>query len=512
MEDLGPHVGRRKLMFRFLMCKCVDLFFSMKTQNLIITLLLFCSAISFAQQKKIDSVLHHLKTEKRDTAIISNYLFLADAYFYRNNDSAMHFVMKAKALAEKIKDKKLLGAVYNELGGQKYGLGQYAEALKYQLTSLELNKEAGNKVGLAKNYNMIGTIYWAQGDYPRAMKNYLSSLKICEEDKNEFGIADANFGIGLIADEQKDFSKALKYYNAALLVYERTGNKDFVALVNNNIGGIYYAQENYPNALKSFQKALDLLLELGKLKGVANGYNNIAIIYEEEGKYDEAIKNYNEALKIKTEIGDKKGVINTSVNLAGLFIKLRRPAEAKKHVESAMAMSKEIGSLDDMKSSYYASVNLDTALGNYKAAYHHHVMYIQLRDSLYSEENTKKTIESQMQYEFDKKQVADSLRADEERKINAIKFEKEKQERYYLYGGLILVLVFTGFVFNRFKVSQKQKRIIEMKEIETNAQKLLLEEKQKEIIDSINYAKRIQQSQLPTERYISRNLDRLKKN
>ena len=40
-------------------------------------------------------------------------------------------------------------------------------------------------------------------------------------------------------------------------------------------------------------------------------------------------------------------------------------------------------------------------------------------------------------------------------------------------------------------------------------QKLLIEEKQKEVIDSINYAKRIQQSQLPTEKYIGRVLSRI---
>ena len=42
-------------------------------------------------------------------------------------------------------------------------------------------------------------------------------------------------------------------------------------------------------------------------------------------------------------------------------------------------------------------------------------------------------------------------------------------------------------------------------------QKQEVEEKQKEIIDSINYAKRIQQSQLPTEKYINKSIKRLKK-
>jgi hypothetical protein len=48
-----------------------------------------------------------------------------------------------------------------------------------------------------------------------------------------------------------------------------------------------------------------------------------------------------------------------------------------------------------------------------------------------------------------------------------------------------------------------QKKIVE-------EQKRLVDEKQKEVLDSIRYAKRIQQSLMPTETYISRNIRKLK--
>jgi hypothetical protein len=59
-------------------------------------------------------------------------------------------------------------------------------------------------------------------------------------------------------------------------------------------------------------------------------------------------------------------------------------------------------------------------------------------------------------------------------------------------------------MYNRFKVTQKQKVIIEK-------QKELVEEKQKEILDSIRYAKRIQDALLTSQMYIERNIKRLKK-
>lgn len=80
-----------------------------------------------------------------------------------------------------------------------------------------------------------------------------------------------------------------------------------------------------------------------------------------------------------------------------------------------------------------------------------------------------------------------------------------------MYGGLILVFGFAVFAFNRFKVTQKQKKIIELQKDEVEKQKLLVEEKQKEVMDSIHYARRIQNSLLPSEKYIERIIGKFKK-
>ena len=70
------------------------------------------------------------------------------------------------------------------------------------------------------------------------------------------------------------------------------------------------------------------------------------------------------------------------------------------------------------------------------------------------------------------------------------------------HKAIILILLFASVIYNRLKVTQKQKLIIEQ-------QKELVEEKQKEILDSIRYAKRIQDALLTSQTYIERNLKRL---
>jgi hypothetical protein len=67
-------------------------------------------------------------------------------------------------------------------------------------------------------------------------------------------------------------------------------------------------------------------------------------------------------------------------------------------------------------------------------------------------------------------------------------------------------------MYNRFKVTQKQKIVIEQQKAVVEKAHVLLEEKNEEIIASIRYAKRIQDALMTSQKYITRNIERLKNN
>lgn len=67
-------------------------------------------------------------------------------------------------------------------------------------------------------------------------------------------------------------------------------------------------------------------------------------------------------------------------------------------------------------------------------------------------------------------------------------------------GGLALVILFALFVWSRFKLTSRQKGIIEQ-------QKLIVEAHQQEILDSITYAKRLQDAILSPIDFIKENTD-----
>ncbi|MGZ4038427.1 MAG: hypothetical protein ACXVPQ_11405, partial [Bacteroidia bacterium] len=92
----------------------------------------------------------------------------------------------------------------------------------------------------------------------------------------------------------------------------------------------------------------------------------------------------------------------------------------------------------------------------------------------------------------------------QEKKEAVAKAESKKQKIVIMgvSGILLVVVAFAIFVYRSYL--QKQKANIEI-----TRQKEIIEEKQKEILDSIHYARRIQAALFTPETYIARSLNRL---
>src|SRR6185369_16792153 len=154
--------------------------------------------------------------------------------------------------------------------------------------------------------------------------------------------------------------------------------------------------------------------------------------------------------------------------------------------------------------------------GNYKEALEMYELEIKMRDSVVSESTRKASIKSQLKYEYEKQAAADSVAHAKENEIQSAELSRQsaelrakKNQQYALFGGLGLVMIFAGFMYNRFKVTQRQKEIIEKQKSVVEDQKLLVEAKQKEVLDSIRYAKRIQMAHIPSENRVMNLLNRV---
>ncbi len=390
-------------------------------------------------------------------------------------------------------------------------------ALKYYTKSLALHKELNDKESIATDLNNLGLAYQRLGNIKLALENYSASLKMLEETGDKYGIAYCLNNIGFVNFGQNDFEKALDYYNRSYKIYKEINDKKGMAISIINIGAAYHDKKNYTLGLEKYSEALKLYEEIGDKQGVAHCLNNMATLNDDINRPEEALRFYKKCLDYYGVEGDMNGTANVLNNIGGLYLRKKDYTTALDYCLKSMKISEEIGLPENIRNIAIKLHLIYKSTGNYQLSLNNYKLYIKMRDSISNEENRKATYTQQLKYEYDKKAATDSVAHVKEKSVQRAEIKKQEAEltmrknrQYALFGGLGLVIVFAGFMYNRFKITQKQKVIIELQKTEVEAQKNIVDEKQKELLDSINYAERIQKAHLPTQAYIAKNLERLK--
>ncbi|MEP7376459.1 MAG: histidine kinase dimerization/phosphoacceptor domain -containing protein [Chitinophagaceae bacterium] len=82
---------------------------------------------------------------------------------------ALNEYKKAQALSQKINYDNAANTVIANLGEVNLLMGNYSEALKYQLKTIEVMEATGDRANLVENYVHVSTIYEKLKDYPSAL-------------------------------------------------------------------------------------------------------------------------------------------------------------------------------------------------------------------------------------------------------------------------------------------------------------------------------------------------------
>ncbi|MGE0568555.1 MAG: tetratricopeptide repeat protein [Bacteroidia bacterium] len=474
-----------------------------------------------SQSPFLDSLKNELKYAKNDTSRCKILHTLVENEFDDNvwpsyNEELIK-ITEAKALSLKKSDKEYLfyqkyyAAALNNIGYLAQLQGLNSKSIDYYKKSLRIQESIEeNRSGTASTLNNIGFVYYNQGDIPQALNYYSKALKIEEDIGNKKGMAQVLNNIAMLYEGQGENKRALDYYNKSLKLRIETGDKPGLATSYNNISDLYYKMEDVKNSIDYIDKSLKIYEEVGHKQGTATALYNKASIYNKINENTKALALLEESLKIYEEINDKEGIAVVMQFLGLIYAENNNLSKGLQYTLKSMQISKELGYPYSIKRAAKQLVHLYTLAGNYKLALENYQLYVQMKDSLNNLETQKATIQQQTKYEFDKKQaVADEKHASEltlqKEKAEA---NKKKQNIIIVSVSIVLLLVvfFSVILFNRFKTTQKQKQLIEQKEKETQEQKHIIEEKQKEILDSINYAKRIQYTLLAHDQFLLENL------
>jgi serine phosphatase RsbU (regulator of sigma subunit)/sugar phosphate isomerase/epimerase len=462
---------------------------------------------SFAQNPKVDSLKILLLNQKKDTVRVNTLQNLALELFKRDLDTAVTIGTQALKLSRKIGWKKGEGFSQHILGVFNYMRGDFEISLRHYNAALAIWEELKSsqdkglaryaKIYIAKSSGNIGNIYVDEAEYAKALNYFFNAIHIAEELGDRKTKATMQGNVGNIYRIQEQVDKALEYYNLALENAKEMDDRLMMANQLGNMAGVYRIKKDQAAALKYYRDALKIAEDNGleMVKGSNNG--NIGLIWMERKQYDSALVYFKRGLQASEALGDRRQLVFGYTNIGQLYLKTGKFKEAEKYLLDALELARQIDLRYHMRDAEDNLSHLYDTTGRPALALDHYKEYVSLRDSISSEENRKELYKSELNYEFEKKKALEKAEQD---KKDALAEEDRQQQRmilYFVVAGLVIILIFSFFLYNRFKVTQKQK-------VQIEEQKLQVEEHRKEIIDSITYAKRIQDAILPPPEFISK--------
>jgi serine phosphatase RsbU (regulator of sigma subunit) len=412
-------------------------------------------------------------------------------------DSLNTILKKGKEDTNKVK-------IYYDLTWEYIYANEYQKGLQTAQQSVSLATKLNYKKGIALSVNDMGIIYSKLGNYPQALNCFFKSLKIKESLGDKKGASATYNNLGLVYGNQHDFPKALEYYFRALKIMTELGNLGAKANALNNIANIYRLQGDYQNALLYHLQSFDIKEKLEDKRGMASSLNNIGTIYAETKDYDKALEYYFKSLSLIEETGDKNGILSCLIDIGGTYAKIGKYKLGLDYAQKGFKMAEELQLLESEKYAHQTLSFIYEKLNQHAKALDHYKSYIVIRDSLFNEENTKKLVRQEMNFDFDKKQQKQEL---EQEKKDAVTTAKKKQQQLVIYsvsGALLFMFFLATVIFKSLQTNKLKNKIITQQKAEVEIQKALVEEKNKiveeknkDITDSITYAKRIQHAKLP---------------
>ena len=457
--------------------------------------LLISSFSLWAQSSEILSIKEKLK----HVSSIEERYNLMDTLYSKfekiSQDSCLRWAKQKYNVAKDINDVQLIKESLLDLATSQSNVGQHDEAIKNIEQALELvNRSPIGKFGYWNCYNILASIYSDMGNYEKSLKCNLDAMKYAQENDDKFSLGSSHNNIGNVYRVMGNYDRSLESYKQAVKCFSEIKNLDMLAASLNNIGVVYAARKNRDSALIYYNSSLKNYELCKDLYGMATALNNIGGIYYDKGEIKKVIECDTRALDLYERIGSRTGVVVTLNNMAGDYREIKDYDRAVELSTKSLAMARKYTMKEDIQLAYTSLSEIYSAKKDFEKAFLYSEMVRGIRDTIYSEQNRSKIIEMQEKYETDKKQKEIEV-------LNATG-SKNRIIIYAASGGFVLIFILAILLYNRNRVKQRANKLLELQNTEIQAQKHTIEEKNKDITDSIRYAQRIQNAILPSEQMI----------
>ena len=321
-------------------------------------------------------------------------------------------------------------------------------ALKYLEEALNWFISNNDETGYARSILLKGNIFESFGDYEKTLSLWLEAYNISRKTGDRESESESSSQLGLIYSRLCDFQKSLEYLNKGLNIREETGDENGAASSLNRIAMVLRQTNRYKESLDYYFRSLEIRKRNKQFSAIPWTLLGIANTYEEIEMYSESLDYYEKG----STGSDKRCTLQCLLGSGRVHSKKGETEKAESQLTESLRMAKELKSLALIAEAYSALAS------HYELA----------EEPLKALESLKQCIKAKESFQSS------------ETRIRLSNIE----------------------VAHAIEKSEQEKEIYRLRHVELKQAYDIIEEKNRDITSSINYARRIQNAILPDPKEI----------
>jgi serine phosphatase RsbU (regulator of sigma subunit) len=397
-------------------------------------------------------------------------------------------------------------------------IAEKALSIPYDVTVNNLNKSffiyerlyrenvfSGDKIRSGDLIEKLALVYYLKGNHLASYNMHSKSMQLFEEAGDERRKANV---MATLAYESKkrNLKSSIEMMANAIRILKKLNAKSDLTSALDNYGVLFEINGDLDSAMFFYNEALRLKIALNDSVGIPYSLNNIAGVYFIKKEFSEGLSHINRSTEIRNKLRDYIGMAWNEYTLGELYVSLDNQNEAREHFKKSYDLAKR-ASYPDLQSRNAKQLSSVFANRNrFDSAYFYFNTFFTLHDSIYNEQTQKQLLEMEALYETEKKSSQIVALAGKNAVIEK-EIEKKRNSQLFLIFILGICMIGGGIIFRAYRQKNEANKIISSQKKEVERHKTLIEEKQKETIDSINYARRIQYALLANNQLLERNLN-----
>ncbi len=441
------------------------------------------------------------------------------------NDDLILKLNELSASCTKTNDNKALANNYSQLAFALTKNNKKQEAITYHNKAYEIYSKENDVVNAAQALNNIGYLNRQLGQYQNAIEPLVNANNLLKKNGVEWPEVNNNLGVNYAYLNK--FFEAEVLFTKSLGINKASNNKKGIAESYNYIALSNMLQNNTNEARNYVNSAIEISEKENYKTTLAESYLILSKIDSKEGNYRQSQENENKYAKIMSELSafdlekskreqelnyesekDEKRILNDinekekrDLELAQLRLlaeKAKQEKESEIKQQILLKEKTEQSLLAARRQIEIQNKTLEVATLNAEK---------QKQQTQFLEKE-KENIEKQKNSEL--KSLSEKNKLEEEKKIEQLNAQQSKARQKLLLAGFTLALCLLGLAVVAFIRNSKQKKIIEKANAQLTTfnneiveQKDVIETKNRQIFDSINYAKNIQKAILPQEKHLN---------